>query len=135
MNDEARASVAVVLAWQEAANAQDTARLLALSAPEIAIVGPRGVAQGHDTLRAWLERAGAQFLTRRLFARDGAVVAAQRGVWRDPVSGSIVGDREVATAFDVADGLVTRLARHERLELALDAAGLALGDEVAVPGA
>lgn len=135
MDAGAGGPVAVVLAWQEAANGGDEGRLLALSDPAIAIVGPRGAAQGHEVLRDWLARAGAQFFARRVFAREGAVVVAQRGVWRDEASGSIVGDREVATAFRVADGVVTRLARHERLELALDDAGLGLADEVALPGA
>jgi uncharacterized protein (TIGR02246 family) len=117
-----------VLAWQEAANAQDVERTLALSAPEITLVGPRGTAQGHAVLRQWLERAGLTLATRQLFARGDSVVAEQQGVWRSPETGEVVSEALVATSFRVADGRVTHLARYEQLDEALAAAGLTRAD-------
>ncbi|BDP40640.1 hypothetical protein DAETH_06090 [Deinococcus aetherius] len=40
----------VVRAWEEAVDARNEMRLLALSAPDIEIVGPRGSAYGHAVL-------------------------------------------------------------------------------------
>src|SRR5260221_14398400 len=48
-----------VLAWQAAVNAQDLNALLEHSAPDIAVVGPRGTGMGHQLLREWLSRARA----------------------------------------------------------------------------
>jgi hypothetical protein len=50
--------VEVVQAWVAAANAGDAERLVALSAPDIEVVGPRGIGAGHRLLREWLARAG-----------------------------------------------------------------------------
>ena len=123
----------VVHAWLTAANAGDVDRVLALTAPEIVLIGPRGRAAGHDVLRAWLASAGARFETRRRFARGPAVVVAQHGVWRDAASGTIVGEAAVATRFVVQAGRVAELERFDRLEDALGAAGLGVADEI--PGA
>ena len=120
----------VVRAWLEAVNAQDVERVLALSDPELEIVGPRGTARGHPVLRDWLGRAGVTLETRRAFARGDAVVVAQRGVWRSAETGGEASGADVASRFRVADGRVTQYARHERLEDALREAGLSEGDEV-----
>jgi len=50
--------VAIVQAWQEAANAQDADRLVEVSDPHIEVVGPRGSGFGHQLLRDWIARAG-----------------------------------------------------------------------------
>jgi hypothetical protein len=73
-------TVNVLAAWQDAANRQDVEQLLALSDPKIEIVGPRGVARGHQVLTEWLSRAGLTLETFRTFAKDGVVVMAQRGM-------------------------------------------------------
>jgi hypothetical protein len=130
MRDER--SVAIVSAWQEAANAGEIERLLALSDPEIALVGPRGTAHGHDVLREWVERAGLRLTTLRLFARGEVVVAAQHGVWRSAETGEVVGEADVASYFRVVDGRVARVARFDSLEAALGDGGLGVGDEVGV---
>jgi hypothetical protein len=120
--------LSTVLAWQEAANRQDAAAVLACSAPDIRIVGPRGEAQGHEVLRAWLERAGLTLTTRRLYVHGATVVAEQRGVWRSPTTGAIIGEADVATWFEIAGGRVAFLARYDRLDEALAAAGLSEAD-------
>jgi hypothetical protein len=128
-----RSPLAIVRAWQEAANAQDIDRLLQLSTPEIEIVGARGSGYGHQLLRDWLARAGLRLQTRRVFARDGVVVVARRGTWRATETDAVIGEQAVATAFRVADGRVARVARYDSLDIALAEAGLAEGDEVEEP--
>lgn len=124
--------LALVRDWQDAANRGDAARLLALSDPAIEGAGPRGACQGHAALRAWLARAGLRLTTLRAFARGDAVVLAQRGVWHDLDSGAVTGERDLATAFRVAGGMVARVARYDDLAAALADAGLAAADERAI---
>jgi hypothetical protein len=125
-------AIEVALAWQGASTAGDRARLLALSAEDLAISGPRGTTHGRAALLAWLDRAGVQLRTLRLFARDGCVVVEQVGRWRDPATGELGDERRLATLFKVATGRVVALARHDDLASALAAGGLRLADEVTV---
>lgn len=122
--------LAVVRAWQEAVNARDADRVLALSAPDVEVVGPRGSGYGHDLLRQWLERAGVTLETRRAFARGDTVVVAQHGVWRSAETGGEPSGADVASRFRVADGRVVQYARHDTLGAALAEAGLGDEDEV-----
>jgi hypothetical protein len=114
----------VASAWQTAVNARDQAALLALTDPEIEIVGPRGVAHGHEILLAWLDRAQLELTTRRSFARGDAVVLAQHGVWAGQ------SEADVATSFVIRDGKVVRLARYDTIAEALADAGLTVDDEL-----
>ncbi len=113
---------ATVHAWLAAVNAADADTVLSLSAPDLAMVGPRGTATGHEVLRGWLQHAGATFDTLATYARGESVVVAQRGVWP---GGSAV---EVATRFRVANGKVAELERYDDLADALGAAGLTRAD-------
>lgn len=115
---------AVVLAWQEALNREDHATVLALSDPDIEIVGPRGSGSGIGLLRQWLGHARVQLHPRRTFARGDAVVAEQRAVWRSPESGEQTGEAEVASVFRVAAGRVSYYARFDGLPDALAHAGM-----------
>lgn len=125
------APLAIVQAWQDAANTQDTARMQALSAPDIEVVGPRGSGFGRQLLAEWLGRAGLTLTPLRAFLRDNVVVVEQRGVWRDIDRGRVTGDKVLASAFQVDDqGQVSRFARFDTLREALDAAGLTERDEV-----
>lgn len=121
-------TVRVVRDWQEAANRQDVVGVLARSAPDIAIVGPRGEARGHEVLRAWLARVGLSLTTRQLYVRGDSAFVDQRGVWRAPETGEVICEADVTTWFRVADGQVQFLARYDRLADALAAAGLAEDD-------
>jgi hypothetical protein len=125
--------VALVRAWQGAANRQDSDRLVELSAPEIEIVGPRGSARGHQVLRDWLGRAGLTLTTHRVFARSTIVVAAQHGVWRSAETGEVIGEADLATCFQVDGQHIARVARYDDLAAALAAAGLDDGDEMTQP--
>lgn len=121
--------VLIAQAWQEAVNAQDRDRLLELSHPQIEIVGPRGVAQGHEVLLTWLGRAGLSLETKRVFAGERSVVFAQHGVWRSPETGELQGEAKVATSFRLENGQVIQLARYDTLAEALAHAGLSEADE------
>jgi hypothetical protein len=123
-------NIEVITAWQTAANEQNAERLLELSEPEIQIVGPRGIATGHEILREWLKRAGLTLETRQLYARENNLVADQHGIWRDSATGEIVGEADVATHFRVNDGRVTYLARYDSLEEALQKAELTKKDTI-----
>ncbi|HEX8453806.1 MAG TPA: nuclear transport factor 2 family protein [Longimicrobium sp.] len=117
-----------VHAWLAALNAADAGALLALSAPDIALIGPRGTATGHDALRTWLQHADATFEPLATYARGDAVVVAQRGVWRGAQTGGAESSVEVATRFRVTSGLVAELQRYDRMDAALEAAGLTRAD-------
>lgn len=123
-------AVAVVQAWQAAANQQDGDRLVELSDPNIEIVGPRGSGFGAQLLREWLGRAGLTLETQRIFVRDQVVVVAQHGVWRSVETGEVQGEADLASRFRVADGRVVQFARHDQLDQALEAAGLDATDEL-----
>lgn len=121
-------SLRIVHDWLAAVNAGDVEGALALTAPDITIVGPRGAARGHDVLRAWMGHAGATFQTRETFAAGDAVVVAQHGVWRDAETGEVRGEADVATRFRVAEGRVAEMERYDQLSAALQAAGLTEAD-------
>ncbi|HEU5369273.1 MAG TPA: hypothetical protein VFU69_12450 [Ktedonobacterales bacterium] len=122
-------ALAVVLAWQEAANAPDIDRLIALSDANIEIVGPRGSGFGQQLLRDWMARAGLTLEALRAFARGETVVLEQRGIWRSLETGEVTGDRALASVFHVKHGHVIRFARYESLDAALEAAELDQSDE------
>jgi hypothetical protein len=120
----------VVQAWQDAANRQDIDHLLALSDPAIEVAGPRGSGHGHQVLCDWLARAGVSLATLRVFACGNVVVLAQHGVWRSVETGAVIGEAAVASHFRVDGQRVTQVARYDRLDAALDAAGLTDVDEL-----
>lgn len=120
----------VVAAWQAAVNDQAVERLLALSDSNIAIVGPRGVAHGHNVLRDWVARAGLQFTPQRYFVREQQVVVAQHAVWHSPETGAVIGDADVASHLTVDDACVIAYARYDTLTEVLAAGELDLTDEV-----
>jgi hypothetical protein len=127
-------AIETVIAWQTAVNARDIDRLLELSDPGIEIAGPRGGGHGHDLLRAWLDRASIHLTTERVFARGAVVVVAQRATWHDE-HGAPNDTATVASSFRVADGRVTRVARHDHLADALAEMGLAEGGDEATKNA
>jgi hypothetical protein len=122
--------LAAVNGWVDAANAQDAERLLALSDPNIEIVGPRGSGFGHQLLRDWLARAGLELETLRTFADGDMLVLEQRGIWRSQETGAVTGEKILASSFQVKDGLVAKFARFDSLDEAFVATGLDLSDEV-----
>ena len=122
--------VAVVYAWLDAANRQDSDRLVMLSDPHIEIVGPRGSGYGAQLLRDWLGRAGLTLATQRTFARENVVVVAQHAVWRSVETGEVTSEADLASQFRVDGGLVVQFARYDTLQTALSEAGLSAADEI-----
>lgn len=118
----------VVYAWVSAVNAQDIPEVVARSARDIVLGGPRGTARGTRELRDWVERAGLQMTTERVFAADTRVVLLQQAVWRDP-RGLTIGEATIATRFEVTGNRVGRVMRYDSLPEALSAAGLSEADE------
>lgn len=131
MNHSTPTPLSIVESWQEAANAQDAARMQELSAPDIEVAGPRGSGFGRQLLTEWLERAGLTLTTSRAFVQGDVVVLEQRGVWHHPKTGATTGDKVLASAFRVnLVGQVAWFARFDQLGEALAAAGLDARDEV-----
>ena len=116
--------IEIVESWINAVNTGHVKEALSLSSASIRIIGPRGVAEGHDILRQWVTNAGASFSTRARYARGPAVVIAQRGEWRDQKTREITGTAEVATRFVVQDDSIIELERYHELSVALNDAGL-----------
>ncbi|WP_420125182.1 nuclear transport factor 2 family protein [Longimicrobium sp.] len=121
----------IVHDWLAAVNAGDVQGVLARTAPDVVIVGPRGTARGHEVLRAWLGHAGATFQTRETFGAGDAVVVAQHGVWRDVPTGEVRGEADVATRFRIDGERVAEMERYDDLHAALHAAGLTAADRQA----
>lgn len=108
LNTQPENPVAIVQAWLDAANKQDLDRLLDLSDPNIEVVGPRGSGYGHQLLRDWLERAGLQLETLRVFARENVVVVAQHAIWRAAETGEVASEANVACRFRVEGSRVVQ---------------------------
>lgn len=119
----------IALDWQAAVNGMDRQELLRLSNEDIEIVGPRGVARGHDILLQWIDRAGIQLEAGRVFAAEDRAVVEQHAVWTEANTHE-ESSQTVASSFTVHDGRVTRLARFDQLAEALADGGLSAADEV-----
>jgi hypothetical protein len=114
----------------------DAAAAMALCAPDLEVVGPRGSVRGREVLGPWMARAGFTARPLRWFCgAGGAVVVEQDAIWSDPATGAERGRDVVASEFLVADGVITRFRRHDHgLPAALAAAGLRESDAVAARG-
>ncbi|WP_175479478.1 nuclear transport factor 2 family protein [Geodermatophilus siccatus] len=128
--------LAVVEAWLHAVDRADAVAAMALCAPDLEVVGPRGSVRGREVLGPWMARAGFTARPLRWFCgAGGAVVVEQDATWADPATGDERGRAAVASGFLVADGVITRFRRHDDgLPAALAAAGLRGADEVAARG-
>lgn len=126
--------LALIQAWQDAANRQDIDRLVELSAPDIEVVGPRGSGHGYQLLKDWLGRAGLHLTTLRAFTHDNLVVVAQHAVWRSAETGEVTGERDLASRFRIDGQRVVQYARYDNLDVALVEAGLHYSDEIPISG-
>lgn len=127
-----KGSLAIVEAWQEAVNAADVASVRQLTAERIEVAGPRGSGfMANQELATWMDRSGFAATPLRWFCdRAGTVVVEQSARWLDRLTGVEQGTSVVASQFLIEDGFVSRIARHDDLCTALDAAGLSVADEV-----
>ena len=131
-----RGDLAVVEDWLAAVDAGDAPRLMALTAAEVELVGPRGAVRAdRSVLAGWLAGAGFSARSRR-WSRggDGRVVVEQDARWVDVGTGQVQGGHvRIASEFlvDPVGRLVVRYARHDGGTAgALTAAGLSERDEV-----
>lgn len=126
-------SIDTISAWHDALNTADLARLLALTHPDVELAGPRGSASGVTLVRDWATQSGITLDPHRWFAHGDTVVVAQTAHWPDPESGTLGPPHQIATAFTLRDGLVSRIARHPDLPTALAATTLTQSDEISTP--
>lgn len=123
-----RATVEVVREWHETLNQGDLDKLASLVHLDVVISGPRGTVSGVAVLREWFERANIKLHPITYFGREAVVVVEEDGEWMDPTNGEVIGRQHVATLFEVVEGLITRIVRHDQLEVALSDAGLTASD-------
>lgn len=118
----------IVKHWEQAVNEHQIDQGLALSSPQVELVGPQGSTHGHSELRDWLKTAGLQVQTVRSFVNQDHVVNLQTGVWHD-AQRKITNQWEVATWYVVQGGRVSRIERFNELHAALEAAKLSWNNE------
>ncbi len=104
-------ATATVVAWHAALAAKDVERLVALSAADVELGGPKGTARGVDALRAWAAMAGATMVPVRIALHDEDVaVVEQDAAWPGAAA-----PMRIATSFRVRDGRVARVMRYDDL--------------------
>ena len=129
-NERDRSKVRVVEAWHDALDAGDAERVVALSHPDVEVVGPRGRSSGARLIRDWVDRAGVSIAPLRVFHKADTVVVEQAAEWRSGESGEVIGSQTVASVFVVSSGRVASVARYDDLAEALDTAELEHSDEI-----
>lgn len=122
-------AVAVVRAWVEAVNARHVLAVMARSARDIAMRGPRGTTRGQPALREWVERSGLHMTLERTFAQGDHVVVLHQASWRD-AAGLIVAESSIANHFVVSGERVQAVSRFDALADALAEAGLSEAAEM-----
>lgn len=111
--------------WVEKVNAKDIEGMLELSDHNIELMGPRGSAVGHDTLRQWAEESGIHLTTVTRYAKGDKVVFEQEGTWEDQ-NGQVT----VFTFMEIKNGKVVRISRFDTLDDAFGDSGLKDEDKV-----
>jgi hypothetical protein len=123
------AAVALVDAFERAVNEGNADQVVELALGNVEVGGPRGRGHGHELLREWVERAGIQLSTSRIFERGGVIVAEQAAHWGPPEEAGPE-THTIATEFVVREGRIAAVVRYDDLESALEATGLGTEDEV-----
>ena len=113
----------IIRDWHAALAAGDVDRVLALSADDIRIRGPRGDAVGHTALRQWAKRSGIKLSPIAWHPIPSGYIVEAEARWSTSVSDgdpSILGEPalQVATVFEVSDGRVRQVARFDTLDQA-----------------
>ena len=134
MSGAAEAPLAVALAWLKAVDERDADALMALSAPDIELAGPRETARGRGALGLWFNRVAMRVKIARAFSRGGRALIEHEATWLNPADGSLVGEADIASLFEVGEGLVTHYAHDDDPDGALRRHGFAPADEVALAG-
>ena len=119
-------AVETVRAWHQALNGGDAEGLLALSADDVEVGGPRGGGRGASLLREWFARADVRLAPRRIYARGSSVVVEQEATW----TAAAEAPQTVASVFTTRDERVASVVRYPDLAAALAAAQLGEADAV-----
>ena len=119
----------LVRRFYDAFNAEDLEGLVATLHPDVELVTARGPRYGHDGARVWATRVAGGELEQRI-ALDGVRVRGERAValvrrqwwWRE--EGELAEEEELASLFELRDGLIERVVTAEDRAAALASAGI-----------
>src|SRR5829696_7283230 len=118
-----------VLAWHEAVGEGDVTRFAGLVAPDVELEGlPVEDSSGLAVLSQWVESTRVQLAPRRVFQRGSVVVVEQSALWWSDDGPGVSQPAQAGMLFELADGLIIRIARYPDVARALEAAGLDEGD-------
>ena len=122
-------ALAVVGLWHVALKTSDRTTLLATTAADIELRGPRGNVSGSAAFVTWIDHAAFKAVARRRFAGgEGTVVVEQLARWRES-HGDVTA--AIASAFVVRDGRIRQIEWFDELAMALTI--YKLGDANEVP--
>ena len=123
--------IALAGEWNDAVRAHDDAKLRAITAVDIILSGPKGTSQGWDAQSAWMNDAGARFVTLQAYVKGDTAVLFQEGFWHEnPVGAQTALRQTLATVYRARDGLLFSIDRHWSLDAALETADLSGMDRV-----
>ncbi len=100
--------------WTDKVNQRDIKGVLDVSDPHIELIGPRGIAEGHDILRQWITESGIKLETQGHYAKGNEVISVQRATWENQ-NGHVT----IYTFMEIKNGKVHRLGRYDTLDDAL----------------
>lgn len=111
----------VVQAWHDAVNRHDIDAALSCCHPDVVVGGPRGDGEGHDLMRAWLQRSGIGLEPQQeLTEQEGRVVVHELAQWRTtqnaPAAAPTQAPAETWVVFEVTDALIGAVRRYETAE-------------------
>jgi hypothetical protein len=125
--------LAVALAWLDAVDRRDRDTLMALSDPQIEIIGPRGTNIGRDTLGIWFDRVALKVRPEAAYGAGDRVIVLHQAEWHDPGDGSLVGEADAASIFRVAAGRVSAYERDDDRDGILERHGFGEADALVLP--
>lgn len=111
--------------WTTGVNERNIKDVLEVSDPHIELVGPRGVAEGHNILQQWIKESGIKMETQDYYAKGNEVVCVQRATWENQ-NGHVT----IYTFMEIRDGKVHRLGRYDTLDDAFGQCELSEEDRV-----
>lgn len=121
--------------WVRSLARGDLDGALACVDDDVQLVEPGGTVDGAHELRAWIVGSSATVQPLRWFADDEVVLVEQlvTEVPRDPELLVFRPSRREAVAFELRDGTIVRIERHQRVEEARAELGLDDADELEEP--
>lgn len=111
--------------WTSKVNERDIKGVLEVSDPHIELVGPRGVAEGHDILERWIKDSGIKMETQGYYAKGNEVICVQKATWENQ-NGHVT----IYTFMEIRNGKVHRLGRYDTLDDAFGQCHLSEEDKV-----